>query len=143
MSVICDRSVVFSGYSDFLHCHDINEILLKVALNIITPLSLASQACYHTITASTAPFLGYNVPIVVLLEYSFGISFCLYFKSKFKLIMYFELWKSTIPIKNINYSSILSDDVMIFFLNFNFRRWKSAVALEKTTRSVKWWILFL
>ena len=33
LSVTCDRSVVFSGYSGFLH--DITEILLKVALNTI------------------------------------------------------------------------------------------------------------
>jgi hypothetical protein len=32
----CDRSVIFSGYSGFLHLHDIAEILLKVALNTIT-----------------------------------------------------------------------------------------------------------
>ena len=36
----CDMSVVFSGYSGFLHYktdrHDITEILLKVALNTIT-----------------------------------------------------------------------------------------------------------
>ena len=35
----CDRSVVFSGFSGFLHSktdhHDITEILLKVALNVI------------------------------------------------------------------------------------------------------------
>ena len=40
MSVICDRSVVFSGYSGFFHNktyhHDITEILLKVALNTTT-----------------------------------------------------------------------------------------------------------
>ena len=39
MSVTCDRSVVFSRYSGFLHKktdrHDITEILLKVALNTI------------------------------------------------------------------------------------------------------------
>ena len=39
--VTCDRSVVFSGYSGFLHKnsdrHNITEILLKVALNIIIP----------------------------------------------------------------------------------------------------------
>jgi hypothetical protein len=33
MSVTCGRSVVFTGYSGFLH--DITEILLKVALNTI------------------------------------------------------------------------------------------------------------
>ena len=33
LSVTCDRSVVFSGYSGFLH--DITEILLKVGLNTI------------------------------------------------------------------------------------------------------------
>ena len=33
LSVICDRSVVFSGYStNKTDCHDITEILLKVAL---------------------------------------------------------------------------------------------------------------
>ena len=34
-SVTCDRLVVFSGYSSFLKtgCHNITEILLKVALN--------------------------------------------------------------------------------------------------------------
>ena len=35
----CDRSVVFVGYSDFLHQtdrHDIIDILLKVALNHIS-----------------------------------------------------------------------------------------------------------
>ena len=31
------RTVVFSGYSSFLR-HDITEILLKVALNTITPI---------------------------------------------------------------------------------------------------------
>jgi hypothetical protein len=35
----CDRSMVFSGYSGFLHQlnypHDITEILLKMALNAI------------------------------------------------------------------------------------------------------------
>jgi len=35
----CDRSMVFSGSSGFLHqyidCHDINEVLLKLALNTI------------------------------------------------------------------------------------------------------------
>ena len=36
MSVTCDRSVVFSGYSGFLR-HDITEILLKVVLNTINP----------------------------------------------------------------------------------------------------------
>jgi hypothetical protein len=35
LSVTCDRSVVFSGYSGFLR-HDMAEILLKVALNTIT-----------------------------------------------------------------------------------------------------------
>jgi hypothetical protein len=39
LSVTCDRSVVFSGYSGLIHkktdCHDIAEILLKVALNTI------------------------------------------------------------------------------------------------------------
>jgi hypothetical protein len=35
LSVTCDRSVVFSGYSGFLH-HDITEIVLKVLLNTIT-----------------------------------------------------------------------------------------------------------
>jgi hypothetical protein len=35
-SVTCDRLVVFSRYSRFLH--DVTEILLKVALNPITPL---------------------------------------------------------------------------------------------------------
>ena len=34
MSVICDRSVVFSGYSGFLH-QGMTEILLRVALNTI------------------------------------------------------------------------------------------------------------
>jgi hypothetical protein len=38
--VTCGRSVVYSGYSGFLHqwtdIHDIPEILLKVALNTIT-----------------------------------------------------------------------------------------------------------
>jgi len=38
--VTCGRSVVFSGYSDFLHHktdrHDITELLLKVKLNTIT-----------------------------------------------------------------------------------------------------------
>ena len=42
MWVNCDRSVIFSGYSCFLHqlnktdCHKITEILLIVALNTIT-----------------------------------------------------------------------------------------------------------
>ena len=35
-SVTCDRLVVFSRYSRFLH--DVTEILLKVALNPITSL---------------------------------------------------------------------------------------------------------
>ena len=39
LSVYCDRSVIFSGYSGFLHQktyhHDLAEILSKVALNII------------------------------------------------------------------------------------------------------------
>jgi hypothetical protein len=40
LTVNCDRSVVFSGYSGFLQtdCHDIAVILLKVALNTITPI---------------------------------------------------------------------------------------------------------
>jgi len=49
--VAYDRSVVFFGYSRFLHQHDITEILLKMALNTIdlylshthiTPLSIAN-----------------------------------------------------------------------------------------------------
>ena len=40
MSVTCDRRIVFSGFSCFLHYktdrHDITEILLKVTLNTIT-----------------------------------------------------------------------------------------------------------
>jgi len=37
LSVICDRSVVFTGYStNKTDRHDITEILLKVALNTIT-----------------------------------------------------------------------------------------------------------
>ena len=42
LSVTPDRSVVFSGYSGFLHNktdrHEITEISLKVALNTIIPL---------------------------------------------------------------------------------------------------------
>ena len=42
LSVPCDISMVFSGYSGFLHqitdSHDIAEIVLKVALNTITPI---------------------------------------------------------------------------------------------------------
>ena len=35
LSVTCDRSVVFSGYSNKTDRHDIPETLLKVALNTI------------------------------------------------------------------------------------------------------------
>jgi hypothetical protein len=35
LSVTCHRSVVFSGYSNKTYHHDITEILLKMALNII------------------------------------------------------------------------------------------------------------
>jgi hypothetical protein len=51
MSVTCDRSVVFSWYSGFLHQyfktdrHDITEILLKVALNTLPlPYPFLGQA---------------------------------------------------------------------------------------------------
>jgi hypothetical protein len=51
--VICDRSVVFSGYSGFLHnktdSHNIIEILLKMALNTITltltQTYIAAESC--------------------------------------------------------------------------------------------------
>ena len=48
LSVTCDRSVVFSGYSGFLNQynrlprHDITELLLVVALNSINLFSLLS-----------------------------------------------------------------------------------------------------
>jgi hypothetical protein len=35
LSVACDRSMVFAGYSGFLR-HDITEMFLKVALKTIT-----------------------------------------------------------------------------------------------------------
>jgi len=51
LSVTCGRSVIFSGYSGFLR-HDITEILLKVALNIIkqpTKLSRDADFMNHVI----------------------------------------------------------------------------------------------
>ena len=47
MSLTCDRSVIFSVYSSFLHQkktdrHDIAKILLKVPLNNIT----ITQRCF-------------------------------------------------------------------------------------------------
>jgi isocitrate dehydrogenase len=43
LSVTCDRSVVFSGYSGFNKTdhHDMTEILLKVALNTINQQAIA------------------------------------------------------------------------------------------------------
>ena len=38
LSVTCDRSVVFSGYSNKTDRHDITEILLKPKTNQATPL---------------------------------------------------------------------------------------------------------
>jgi len=46
LSVICDRSVVFSGYTNKTYHHDITEILLKVALNTIT-LTLKNMFLLH------------------------------------------------------------------------------------------------
>ena len=69
------RSVVFSGYSDFLH-HDITEISVKVALNIINPNHIIGMAelttvigtvytgrCnlnYHTTTTTPWVFKNYH-----------------------------------------------------------------------------------
>jgi hypothetical protein len=53
LSVTCNRSVVFSGYSGFstnkTDCHNITEILLKVVLNTIN-LNLDDTV---TVTAGT------------------------------------------------------------------------------------------
>ena len=51
----CDKSVVFSGSSGFLHQinktdrHDITEILLKVALNTIKQTNKQTEIFYETI----------------------------------------------------------------------------------------------
>ena len=51
MSLICDRSVVFSGYSGFstnnTDRHDITEILLKVALNFPNVIYLSKCAVFY------------------------------------------------------------------------------------------------
>jgi hypothetical protein len=51
MSVTCSRSVVFSGYStNKTDCHEITEILLKVALNTIThPITLSPSSSKYKI----------------------------------------------------------------------------------------------
>jgi len=54
--VTCERSVVFYGYSEFLHQynydrHDIFGILLKVALNTIS-LILVCSVCLYKLLCS-------------------------------------------------------------------------------------------
>jgi hypothetical protein len=52
----CDRSVVFSGYSGFLH--DTTEILLKVALNTINqPTSLQKFSCFQLVLQFPPPII--------------------------------------------------------------------------------------
>ena len=56
MSVTCHRSVVFSGYSGFLHLktnhHYITKILLEVALNTITQDYPSQLKCYYPCTSN-------------------------------------------------------------------------------------------
>jgi hypothetical protein len=68
LSVTCNRSVVFSGFpNNKTDCHDITEILLKVALNIITlttrltPLTYWIQVLIHTSSVKVSRYLLYKI----------------------------------------------------------------------------------
>jgi hypothetical protein len=53
LSVTCDRSVVFSGSSTSkTDCHDITEILLKVALNTIKQTNIMYRVIKYNKNAS-------------------------------------------------------------------------------------------
>jgi len=69
-SVTCGRLVVFFGYSGFLHiktdCHDITEILLKVALNTINPMNILFHNYVFVISSkSELHIINKNIPFSV------------------------------------------------------------------------------
>ena len=102
LSVFCSRSVVFSGYSGFLHqynfCHDINEILLNVALNTITQTLITYYSNYLVCLATFASKLAgisFSIPDSSLLKFSVNSKPCRCFSLSFcnqKLLGYFILY---------------------------------------------------
>ena len=71
MPVTCDRSVVFFGYSSFL-CHDIIEILLKVALNTINQSNYTFELSHGHLQTTTLNEQCKLLPVVFNFQICLG-----------------------------------------------------------------------